>query len=461
MREGTSAHRYALIVPECTDVNRGDQALVWEAARLLQESGVVEAVRLLDGSETAEERAPLIGQSLAAGYPVLKGLRRHPRRGRNRRDEHLADRLPARLRMMACAGGDFVASLLFLLCAPCPALARLGLSAAGRETYDAFRAAHVVVVKGGGFLHAYGGLTGLYYIWYQLYYFLLALRLGKPVVVLPNSYGPFLGPGVRLLLRWVLTRCRLIWAREGRSAAMVAAELGLTVPVAPDMAFSLVPASRATGEAICRQAGVPLGTVPCVGITVRPYRFPQAADPGASYTRYLAAIAALVRHIAARGWHPVLVTHVIGPNAHEDDRLAIEAVRQQLGDTPHSWIDSPGDCRAQAAIYGCFDYLVGTRFHSVIFALTAGVPSLAIAYGGNKGEGIMTDMGLADYVLPIDTITPEALLARFDQLVAAAPEIRAQLREWQAHCAVAQAQLRADLQAALAPLPARQLAGKE
>ena len=45
------------------------------------------------------------------------------------------------------------------------------------------------------------------------------------------------------------------------------------------------------------------------------------------------------------------------------------------------------------------DYLVGTRFHSVIFALAARVPCIAIGYE-HKTRGIMRDLSLDGWVLP-------------------------------------------------------------
>jgi colanic acid/amylovoran biosynthesis protein len=67
------------------------------------------------------------------------------------------------------------------------------------------------------------------------------------------------------------------------------------------------------------------------------------------------------------------------------------------------------------ALFGCLDYLVGTRFHSVIFALTAGVPALAIEYE-HKTSGIMQDLGLDEWVLPMNAVTADGLWRLFDCL---------------------------------------------
>ena len=68
------------------------------------------------------------------------------------------------------------------------------------------------------------------------------------------------------------------------------------------------------------------------------------------------------------------------------------------------------------ALYGRLDYLVGTRFHSVIFALTSFVPAIAIGYE-HKTEGIMRDLGLEKWVMPIENVRVDLLKALFDDLV--------------------------------------------
>ena len=319
---------------------------------------------------------------------------------------------------------DFAWGQLLLWAAPYPRLARLLLRGMRAQTYECFRASRCVVVKGGGFLHAFGGVSAAYYIWYQLFYLRLAQRLQKPVIVLPNSFGPFVGLTVRRQIRAVLARCAFVAARESISARALEHVIGKPASVYPDMAYYLAPAAHEVGETICRRYGVPISQRRCVGITVRPWRFPGTQDPTGVFDRYIASVVDLIQHLTARGFHAVLVTHVAGPSAHEDDRIAIREVCSRLAGTEYSWVDFDADCRTLKAVYGCMDFVVGTRFHSVIFAQGMGVPCLAIAYGGNKAMGIMHDMGLGDYVIPAERVDGPALCARFDQLVKHADEVR-------------------------------------
>lgn len=62
------------------------------------------------------------------------------------------------------------------------------------------------------------------------------------------------------------------------------------------------------------------------------------------------------------------------------------------------------------------DYLIGTRFHSVIFSQISRVPCLAVAYGGNKSQGIMAELDISEFVVDINAVSSEKLNVLFDEL---------------------------------------------
>ena len=422
--------RLAIIVPAATDLNRGDQALVWEAAALAIDSGLFDELAMIDAGQASEESQSQTQQTQALGNRVLSSLMRDPRRGRNKANDKIREGFATFSLLAIYSFWDFVQSLFVLTFAPWPGIAKVFLDARQKETFDAIRKSSALFVKGGGFLHAHGGVRAPYYIWYQLFYLRLAHRLGKPVYILPNSFGPFRGLTVATQIRRVLSKCRFIAARETVSRKALEEVLHKTVPVYPDMGYFLDAAPDAVGETACLEAGVPLGTKPCVGFTVRPWRFPGLSNPEARFNAYLDSIAELVRHTALRGFHPVLITHVLGPSAHENDNLAIDELLPRLQGVSFSRIDHPGDCSDLKSIYGRMRFVVGTRFHSVIFAQGAGTPAIAVAYGGNKGTGIMRDMGLGDFVIPIEDVTAASLCKSFDALTQREDEVKRAIQVW-------------------------------
>jgi colanic acid/amylovoran biosynthesis protein len=64
----------------------------------------------------------------------------------------------------------------------------------------------------------------------------------------------------------------------------------------------------------------------------------------------------------------------------------------------------------------------------VIFSLTSGTPALAIEYE-HKTSGIMGDLGLGQWVMPIEAVTADRLCRRFEDLEAADADYQRHLRE--------------------------------
>lgn len=114
------------------------------------------------------------------------------------------------------------------------------------------------------------------------------------------------------------------------------------------------------------------------------------------------------------------MAHTLGPSSHEDDRIAIKEVINELPMNIRkktSYIEDFNlTCKDIEKIYSYYDYMIGTRFHSVIFSLNVNVPSIAIAYGGNKGKGIMNVLGNGDFAIDMDKVFDEILISIFDKL---------------------------------------------
>jgi colanic acid/amylovoran biosynthesis protein len=280
------------------------------------------------------------------------------------------------------------------------------------------READAVVIKGGGFMYAYRSPTYAYYLWYVCYHTRLAQRLGVPVAILPNSFGPFETAFSRRFIARLLDRCALVATRESVSQK----ELDRLIPGKakpfPDMAFLLRvgPEDRAWARTELQSNGVRTDGR-AVGITMRPWRFPGHPDPSAAYDAYLNAMAQFIVYLRERGFQPVLFAHVQGPGSHEMDRLALDACRQRFADDPPVLVDGDYDCVQVKALYSHLGYMVGTRFHSCIFAMAQAIPTLAIGYQGYKASGIMSDMELGAFSVDIEHLTAEALVERFSLLV--------------------------------------------
>ena len=138
---------------------------------------------------------------------------------------------------------------------------------------------------------------------------------------------------------------------------------------------------------------------------------------------------ALANYVIEKGYRPIFFPQSIGPHDHEDDRIAIETVCEKLESNSYYFVDGDWLPAELVGMYGVMEFFVGTRMHSVIFAMIDGVPTMAISYQGPKAAGIMQHIGFSDYVIPIESATPERLKDMFDALVENRQAISSQINK--------------------------------
>lgn len=396
------------IFPSATDLNRGDQALVWESIKLIKEIDRNGTFFLLESGDNPEDIKRQTGQTIERGYKVLPRLLRHPGRidaGKHKK-EIINYNLITYLKWGYRSLVDFLSTLMLL--SNLPTIINLGLRLLNieqRQTYNQIVNCKAVFVKGGGFLHLYGKIFDVYLLYFLLFNILLAIRLKKKVYILPNSIGPIRGYLSKHFVKRVLKQCMLVSVRENKSLRFINDELKIQAKKFPDLGY-FIGKNEYDGRSYLENKNLPLGEKEIIGITLRPYRFPGSNNPEKRFKDYITEMAKFSDLLIESGRHVLLYAHTLGPSAHEDDRIAlrylVEEIKNRKGVTYIE--DLSHNCQDVMAIYENLDFMIGTRFHSVIFAQNVNVPSIAIAYGGNKSYGIMQDMGLGEYVIPIESV---------------------------------------------------------
>jgi colanic acid/amylovoran biosynthesis protein len=323
---------------------------------------------------------------------------------------------------------DLVWSLLLLT--PLRGIVIPFLSIEKKRSYQLFKDAEAVFVKGGGFIHCYGGTTALYYIYFQLFHIFLAQSLGKDVFIFPNSFGPFEGWGVKTLVRKALRNSKVVTARETRSSVMCKKYLNIDVITYPDFGFYLPNGNIDNKEKFLEQLEIPNGRK-LVAITARPHRFPHANNPKVAYNNFVVSMRDFAEWLYEKGYFPVFIEHVYAINNHENDSYCINDVIKNMDKRHYAYfINRDLNCQQLKTVYSYFDFIVGTRFHSMIFSMSNMIPGIAITYVGNKGEGIMDDMGMTDYYIKIGEVTSDKLKQKFKFLVTTEVEAKNNIRNY-------------------------------
>ncbi len=283
-------------------------------------------------------------------------------------------------------------------------------------------------LRGADVLAYTGGttLTENYDIYEKLFDLDLARRLGRPLVIMQQSAGPFAHPHNRAELRRILPAVDLVLLRDDRSLGHVL-DVGADPArcrVLPDTVFALVPDEMPPA---------PGGPRLRVAISLRTWwRFEDlSAEDG--MRRYLESVrAAVTRLVDHHDAEVVFVSTCQGRPEYwaDDSQVALDAVAgldarvaERVG------VDrAPRTAAELIEFLTGFDAMVSTRLHAGILAACAGVPTLAIAYEYKTHE-VWSQLGLSDWVLDIGDLRPAAFVHTVDALLENRRAIRSVLAD--------------------------------
>jgi polysaccharide pyruvyl transferase WcaK-like protein len=201
----------------------------------------------------------------------------------------------------------------------------------------------------------------------------------KPLILLPQALGPFAHPEVARACRELFQRASLICARDRQSFAMVE-QLGFGSKLRqyPDFTLSVAPLELPPGS-------LPVGSFVAV---VPNARMLDKTDAGDNYLRLLEVAC---REIAARGSEVLFVQH----DADEDIKV-VEAIRSATG---RNWpVYRHADPRVLKHVLGRADFVVGSRFHALVSALSQGVPCLGLGWS-HKYDELFAEFDCAELLL--------------------------------------------------------------
>lgn len=278
-----------------------------------------------------------------------------------------------------------------------------------RPILTEFMHADLVVSTAGGFLYSSG--IGLVYM-ISVYTIGLSILFKKPLYFFPQSYGPLKRSWERFFLSCLLSRARVVMAREEISFNLVRSLTKKPIKcfLLPDPAFSLPSIPLQSGQTWLCENGVLDGPdVPLLGITVVNWSAESRDFHGQA--RYEKAIAATVRDFIHRlNGKVVFFIQVWGPSPSQDDRTPTRRVVDSLHDCSEHilYIQEILQPDQLKAIIGNMNIFIGTRMHSNIFALSQGVPTIAIAYQP-KTKGIMRMLGLDRWILDIQDVEDHSI----------------------------------------------------
>ncbi|MBD3413071.1 MAG: hypothetical protein GF421_01400 [Candidatus Aminicenantes bacterium] len=256
----------------------------------------------------------------------------------------------------------------------------------------------------------------------------LTCAFRKPLIFLPQSFGPFYNPIALNLMRNTLNCDNIIkiFAREQISFDILSGLLNSKtnqrkLDICPDMAFEFEPMERKINSVPFLELPRPI-----MSVTLRQWNFPDAktgAQRKQKKRDYMENLCLVCKNFHKTNKGSILVfPQVKGPGAFEADQLISLEFWERIKDfIPKNYRSywNPGIDNGPSQIISLLsqtDILVATRFHSAIFAFKAGTPALVLTYQP-KSKGIMEWMDLADFCFSINDFEPENITNRIQMIL--------------------------------------------
>jgi colanic acid/amylovoran biosynthesis protein len=280
-----------------------------------------------------------------------------------------------------------------------------------REVYNRIRALDAVLDIGGGdsFADIYGAKR-FAFLWTTK---AMAIQAGVPLVLSPQTIGPFKSKPIRAMASWAMERAWLTVARDPLSFRFLEEIApGARRLLSADVAFRLPFERRAKAEDGRRHIGLNVSGLIWNEADKGTNRFGLGYDY-AAFTRAL-----LDRFTTDRGVQVHLITHVVSKSAGIDDD---GPVADRLAGLYPNAIRVPdfGDPSAVKSYISGLDLMISARMHACIAAFSSGVPVIPVAYS-RKFSGLFEGVLRYPHTLPLTTAAPlafvEERLDRLDEL---------------------------------------------
>ena len=237
----------------------------------------------------------------------------------------------------------------------------------------------IAAVSGGD---SFSDIYGLRRFSYVLLPQVLILWMGRPLVLLPQTYGPYRGRLARLLAGYVLRRAAVVYSRDQAGLEVVQslapARKG-AVRFAFDLGFALKPQTPAPARVEFVERLKASG--PLIGLNVSGllyaggYTGRNMFNLKSNYPDLLQKLVAQL--LSQEAGSIVLIPHILGVGLDTDPHVCRKVQERLTAELrPRVQIlDGHWSAAETKWLIGRCDFFIGSRMHSCIAALSQGVPA--------------------------------------------------------------------------------------
>lgn len=268
----------------------------------------------------------------------------------------------------------------------------------------------------------------------------LMLFYGKPLVMLPQTYGPFKRPLAKTMAKYILRKSKTIYSRDKNSidyAKMLLRNQNShrKVRFCPDVAF-ILDARRPEKIDIGTLEEARKKDTTVVGLNVSGLLFNGGYNRDNMFglrSNYRELIYAVIEMLLKdKNLAVLLIPHVFPPTGYEvesdpDACLKMYEKLRVIYTNRIFLVKGEYDQGEIKYIIGLCDFFIGSRMHSCIAALSQCIPAVGLAYS-KKFQGVFDCIDLSHCVVDARLLDKEEILSNIRQLFISREEIREHLK---------------------------------
>lgn len=237
----------------------------------------------------------------------------------------------------------------------------------------------------------------------------LVLLMKKPLILLPQTLGPFKSQIAGVIAKYILTHAKRVYARDKESllaARDIIHKNKKKLKFCHDVGFALNP--LIADERIPGWLKRDMYRKPLLGLNVSGLLYVGGYNQSNMFNlklEYRQLIEHLIRlFIRKFSANILLVPHVFGKeNNSESDLSACRKVYQSTDNNLHPYlhlIEDEYDHHEIKSIIGYCDFFLGSRMHACIAALSQSIPAIGLSYS-RKFRGVFASIGMENLVFDL------------------------------------------------------------
>lgn len=257
--------------------------------------------------------------------------------------------------------------------------------------------------EGDSFSDIYGKDRILRHSWDSI----VPILLGKPLIFLPQTIGPFNTLLGKFLSFIILKNCQKIFVRDSRANKYLNS-IGVKFTETKDMSIYMEPKKV--------DLNMPQNAI---GFNVNGVMYFQNYESlRGQFDEYKSLVKQLIQKLLDNGEKVVLIPHTynVDKPCEEDDLLAIKEIYKEIKHENLYMIGDNYDAQELKYIISQMKFFIGSRMHSNLAALTTSVPTVGIAYS-YKFIGTFSMFEVPECTMPVNNITVEKISGVIAQIM--------------------------------------------